>query len=230
MRSSICILTVLICSANAMGSNVVVDGVLDEPVYNMVTPLKGEISLLYLVPMSDGIYIGVEVEDGAINVGNPQEFWDASCVEIWFDWENNDSLTFDRDDQQFWFCPVEGNGGEGYAGQWHRAADNIPETKYDYANESELIEMAFVVNKGKGYTIEAWIDKRAMDGYRPSGTIGFNYSADKGSTKYEWEEAGLGGTFYEKPDIWPDLEITEILAVQPIGKCPALWGSLKTNL
>lgn len=67
-----------------------------------------------------------------------------------------------------------------------------------------------------------------MGGYNPTGTIGFNYPADKGGTKFEWEEAGIGGNFYEKPDTWPDLKITEvILAVQRESKFPILWGDLK---
>ena len=178
--------------------------------------------------MADALYIGVEVEDAGINVANPKEFWDASCVEVWFDWENNDSPVFDKDDQQFWFCPVNGKGDQGYVGQWHRADDNIPATMYDYAHESDLIDMAFVADN-EGYTIEARIGKDIMDGYKPTGTIGFTYSADKGGTKFEWEEAMLGGAFYEKPDQWPDLVITEVLAVQAEGKLAALWGTVKTE-
>ena len=73
----ICALTLLAFSAQAPAFNVVIDGVLDEPVYTMVEPLKGDISSLYLVPMSDALYIGAEVEDANINVGNPQEFWNS---------------------------------------------------------------------------------------------------------------------------------------------------------
>ena len=56
----------------------VIDGVLDESIYTKVTPLKGAISSLYLVPMADALYIGVEVEDANINVATPMEFWNAS--------------------------------------------------------------------------------------------------------------------------------------------------------
>ena len=231
MRSlMLSILMVSICAAQSLGFNVSIDGVLDEVIYTEVTPLKGDISLLYLVPMADALYIGAEVEDANINVGNPQEFWNGSCVEIWLDWANDDSPAFDENDQQFWFCPLKGKGDKGYVGQWHRAADCIPATMYDYANESDMIDMAFAVNKGKGYTIEARIAKEAMKGYTPNGTIGFNYSADKGGTKFEWEKAMLGGNFYELPNIWPDLEISEVLAVQPGMKLSALWGSVKTIL
>ena len=110
-------LMLLACAVQVLGFNVVIDGVLDESIYTKVTPLKGDISLLYLVPMSDGLYIGAEVEDANINVGNPQEFWNGSCVEIWFDWANDDSPAFDQNDQQFWFCPIKGKGDEGYSGQ-----------------------------------------------------------------------------------------------------------------
>jgi len=230
MRNPIvCVLMVLVCTAQVSGFQVAIDGVLDESIYTKVTPLKGEISSLYLVPMADALYIGVEVEDTAINVGNPGEFWDASCVEIWFDWANNDSAAFDEDDQQFWFCPVAGAGDEGYAGQWHRAADNIADTVYDYANQGDMIDMDFVVNKGEGYVIEGRIAKEAMGGYTPNGTIGFTYSADKGGIKFEWEEAMLGGSFFEKPNIWPDLDITEVLAVQSGGKLSVLWGEVKAK-
>ena len=99
---------------------------------------------------------------------------------------------------------------------------------YDYGNQSELIDMAFVINKGKGYTIEARIAKEAMKGYIPNGVIGFTYSADKGGTKFEWEKAKIGGIFYEQPNTWPDLEISEVVAVRPLGKLPVLWGSVKT--
>jgi len=87
--------------------------------------------------------------------------------------------------------------------------------------------MAFVVHKGKGYTIEARIAKEAMKGYTTNGTIGFTYSADKGGMKYEWEEANLGGNFYEQPNRWPDLLISEIRSVQHGRKLPVLWGSVK---
>jgi len=226
---TVCALTLLAFSAQAPAFNVVIDGVLDEPVYAMVEPLKGDISSLYLVPMSDALYIGAEVEDANINVGNPQEFWNCSCVEIWLDWGNEGSPAFDENDQQFWFCPVKGKADVGYVGQWHRAADNIPETMNDYASESDLIDMAFVINEGEGYTIEARIAKDIMAGYKPTGVIGFTYSADKGAIKYEWEAAGIGGNFYEKPDTWPDLEISEILSVRPSGKLPTLWGRVKST-
>jgi len=226
----ICVLVVFAYSAQALGFSVVIDGVLDESIYTKVTPLKGEISSLYLVPMSDGVYIGAEVEDANVNVDNPQEFWNGSCVEVWFDWANDDSPVFDENDQQFWFCPLTGKGDEGYAGQWHRAADCITATMYDYANQSDLIDIAFVIHKGKGYTIEARIAKEAMKGYTPNGTIGFTYSADKGGVKYEWENAKLGGNFYEQPNIWPDLEISEILAVRHGGKLSVLWGGVKAAL
>jgi hypothetical protein len=63
----ICALTLLAFSAQAPAFNVVIDGVLDEPVYTMVEALKGDISSLYLVPMSDALYIGAVVEDANIN-------------------------------------------------------------------------------------------------------------------------------------------------------------------
>ena len=230
MRNLIICVSILLCSGtHVLGFDIAIDGVLNESVYAEAEPLESEISSLYLVPMADALYIGVEVEDANINVATPKEFWNASCVEIWFDWANNDSLTFDEDDQQFWFCPVKGAGDQGYAGQWHRAADNIPETVYDYANQSDLIDAAFVVNDGNGYTIEARIAKDAMGGYRTTGVIGFTYSADKDGAKFEWKAAQLGGDFYAKPNLWPDLEITEVLAVQPEGKLPMLWGSVKAE-
>jgi len=110
MRSLMIYIVVLTCVAPAYAQNVVIDGVLDEAIYTKVKPLKSEISSLYLVPMSDGVYIGAEVEDAKINVGDPQQFWNGSCVEIWFDWANDDSPAFDENDQQFWFCPVKGDG------------------------------------------------------------------------------------------------------------------------
>ena len=70
----------------------------------------------------------------------------------------------------------------------------------------------------------------AMEGYTPTGTIGFNYSADKGGTKYEWVEAKLGGNFYEQPNTWPDLEIAEVMAVLPVDKLSVLWGRMKVGL
>lgn len=164
MRSLvISILIMFACATQILGFEVAIDGVLDESIYAVVEPLESEISSLYLVPMVNALYIGIEVEDAGINVANPQEFWDASCVEVWFDWENNDSLTFDIDDQQFWFCPVNGKSDQGYVGQWHRAEDNIPATMYDYAHESDLIDMAFVADNA-GYTIEVRIGKDIMDG------------------------------------------------------------------
>jgi len=229
MRSfAMSVLIMFACTTQILGFEVVIDGILDESIYTVVEPLKSEISSLYLVPMVNALYIGMEVEDDSINVANPEEFWNASCVEVWFDWDNNDSPTFDIDDQQFWFCPVNGKGDQGYVGQWHRAADNIPATMFDYAHESDLIDMAFVTD-GEGYTIEARIGKDIMDGYKPTGTIGFTYSADKGAVKFEWEEAMLGGSFFEKPDQWPDLVITEVLAVQAEGKLATLWGTVKTE-
>lgn len=220
------ILIIFVFSAQAMSFEVAIDGILDDVIYGKITPLKSDISSLYLAPMEDALYIGVEVEDDNINVDTPEEFWNVSCVEIWFDWDNNDSLAFDKDDQQFWFCPAKGNGDQGYAGQWHRASDNIAQTMYDYANQSDLIDMDFAVDGG-GYVMEIKIDKKALSGYLTDGTIGFTYSADKGGTKFEWEEAMLGGSFYEKPDTWPDLEIAEVLAVQPHRKLPSLWGEVK---
>ena len=224
----ICALIMFVFALQAAGYDMVIDGVLDEPVYSDITPFNGEISSLYLIPTTDNLYIGVEVEDDSINVADPASFWDMSCVEVWFDWANEDSPVFDANDQQFWFVPVEGNGDQGYAGQWHRDMDNIPATVYDYANQSDMIDAAFMVDEGVGYTIEVRIAKEAMGGYTPNGKIGFNYSADKGGAKYEWEAAMLGGEFFSKPNLWPDLDISVIwLAVQPGDALSALWGGMK---
>ena len=212
----------------AAASGIIIDGVLDEDAYSKAIPLNSDISTLYLVPTPDMLYIGAEVEDKNITIPNPQEFWDASCVEIWFDWGNDDSAAFDENDQQFWFCPIEGNGLQGYAGQWHRAQDNIEATVYDYANQSEWIEMAFVIDDGVGYTIEVAMAPEAVTGYTPDATIGFTYSADVLGSKHEWEEAGIGGNFYEQPNTWPDLTISAVdLPVQPKAKLAVRWADLR---
>ena len=101
MRISIlCILTLITCAVQSMGFNVVIDGVLDEGMYAAVTPLKSAISLLYLIPMSDALYIGAEVEDASIMVDDPQQFWNSSCVEVWFDWANDNSPALDENDRE----------------------------------------------------------------------------------------------------------------------------------
>ena len=223
----ICVLIAFICATRVFGSSITIDGILNESIYKKVEPLKSDISLLYLVPMADGVYIGADVADDNINVPDPQQFWNSSCVEVWFDWANDDSPVFDENDQQFWFCPVKGNGNKGYMGQWHRANDCVKETMYDYANQSDKMDMAFVINQGKGYTIEARIGKEAMKGYTSKGKIGFTYSADKDGVKNEWEKAQLGGIFYEQPNTWPDLVITEVLAVKSVGKLTIVWGRIK---
>ena len=117
----------LLFSVQAIGFNVDIDGVLNDVAYKKVSPLNSaeKIGVLYLVPMKDELYIGAEVEDAKINVANPQQFWQGSGIEIWFDWGNEGNATFDKNDQQFWFVPVKGKGKEGYAGQWHRAQDNL---------------------------------------------------------------------------------------------------------
>jgi len=224
----ICTLIMFVFVLQTAGFDMVIDGVLDEPVYSEVTPFISEISSLYLIPTADNLYIGAEVKDESIKVADPASFWDMSCIEVWFDWANEDTPQFDANDQQFWFVPVMGNGDQGYAGQWHRADDNIPATMNDYANTSDMIDAAFVVDEGVGYTIEARIAKEAMGGYTPNGTIGFTYSADIAGTKYEWEDAMLGGEFFSKPNLWPDMEITQVmLAVQPGGALPTSWGGIK---
>jgi len=220
----------LLFSTQAVGFNVDIDGVLDDVIYTKVSPLKSEIGRLYLVPMSDAVYIGAEVDDANINVANPRQFWSGSGIEIWFDLGNEDSATFDENDQQFWFVPLKGKGNKGYAGQWHRAADNIRATVYDYANEGDLLDMAFIVDRGKGYTIEARIAKEAMAGYTPNGTIGFTYSVDKGGAKFQWEKENLGNGFWEQPNTWPDLEISEVLSVESQEKLSVLWGRVKLGL
>ena len=120
----------LLFSVQAIGFNVDIDGVLNDVAYKKVSPLNSaeKIGVLYLVPMKDELYIGAEVEDAKINVANPQQFWQGSGIEIWFDWGNEGNATFDKNDQQFWFVPVKGKGKEGYAGQWHRAQNNIKAT------------------------------------------------------------------------------------------------------
>ena len=61
----------LLFSTQAVGFNVDVDGVLDDVIYTRVLPLKSEIGRLYLVPMSDAVYIGAEVDDANTNVADP---------------------------------------------------------------------------------------------------------------------------------------------------------------
>ena len=220
----------LLFSTQAVGANVKIDGVLDEWVYEAVPPLNSPISVVYLVPMTDVLYIGIEVEDANIDVSNPQEFWTISAIEIWFDWGNEGNATFDKNDQQFWFVPLQGDGDAGYSGQWHRAADNVPGTMFDYANTSDLLDMAFTVDKGTGYTIEASIAEEAMEGYDPNATIGFTYAIDKGGAKIQWDQANLPEGYWENPSPWPDLELAEVISVEPQEKLPALWGSMKLGL
>ena len=56
-------------SGEAVGFNVDVDGALNEAAYKKVPPLNSatNIGVLYLVPMKDELYIGVEVKDAKIN-------------------------------------------------------------------------------------------------------------------------------------------------------------------
>ena len=225
-------LTIFLFSGEAVGFNVDVDGALNEAAYKKVPPLNSatNIGVLYLVPMKDELYIGAEVKDAKINVVNPQKFWEGSGIEIWFDWGNEGNATFDKNDQQFWFVPVKGKGKEGYAGQWHRAQDNIKATIYDYANEGDLVDMAFVVDKGQGYTIEARIAKKAIAGYDPNATIGFTYSVDKGGAKFQWDKKNCGNGFWENPSMWPDLELSEVLSVDITNKLPIRWGNIKLGL
>lgn len=227
-RLTICSAIALLFSTQAVGATVEIDGVLDEGIYKAAPPLESAIGVLYLVPTSEVLYIGAEVEDANINVGNPQKFWLGSGIEIWFDWGNEDNVTFDENDQQFWVVPVEGEGDAGYSGQWHRAADNIRETMYDYANESDLLDMAFILDEGTGYTIEASIAAEAMEGYDPNATIGFTYSVDKGGAKFQWDKEILADPFWERPDMWPDLALAQVeLSVEPQEKLPVLWGRMK---
>lgn len=218
----------LLFSTQAAGINV--DGVLDEAAYMAATPLNSPISVVYLVPTTDVLYIGIEIEDANIDVSNPQEFWTISAIEIWFDWGNEGNATFDENDHQFWFVPLQGAGDAGYAGQWHRAADNVPETMYDYANTSDLLDMAFTVDEGTGYTIEASIAAEALGGYDPNATIGFTYAVDIGGDKVQWDQANLPGGYWENPTPWPDLELAVVASVKPQDKLPALWGSMKLGL
>ena len=231
-QSAIFLSISLLFSVQAIGFNVDIDGVLNDVAYKKVSPLNSaeKIGVLYLVPMKDELYIGAEVEDAKIYVDDPQQFWQGSGIEIWFDWGNEGNATFDKNDQQFWFVPIKGKGKEGYAGQWHRAQDNIKATIYDYANEGDLVDMAFVVDKGKGYTIEARIAKEAMAGYTPNGTIGFTYSVDKGGAKFQWDKKNCANGFWENPSMWPDLELSEVLSVEASNKLPIRWGSLKLGL
>ena len=90
--------------------------------------------------------------------------------------------------------------------------------------------MAFIVDKGKGYTIEARIAKEAMAGYTPNGTIGFTYSVDKRGGKFQWEEENLGNGFWAQPNTWPDLEISKVVSVEFQEKLSVLWGRVKLGL
>ena len=67
-------------------------------------------------------------------------------------------------------------------------------------------------------------------GYDPSATIGFTYSIDKGGAKIQWDKENLGDPFWERPDMWPDLELAEVLSVEPQEKLPLLWGRMKLGL
>ena len=75
---------------------------------------------------------------------------------------------------------------------------------YDYANTSDLLDMAFTVDEGTGYTIEASIAAEALEGYDPNATIGFTYAADKDNVglKFQWEKANLGNGYWENPSMW----------------------------
>ena len=99
----------LLFSVQAIGFNVDIDGVLNDVAYKKVSPLNSteKIGVLYLVPMKDELYIGAEVKDAKINVANPEQFWQGSGIEIWFDWGNEGNATFDKNDQQFWFVPIK---------------------------------------------------------------------------------------------------------------------------
>ena len=90
--------------------------------------------------------------------------------------------------------------------------------------------MAFIVDKGQGYTIEARIAKKAIAGYDPNATIGFTYSVDKGGAKFQWDKKNCGNGFWEYPSMWPDLELSEVLSVDITNKLPIRWGNIKLGL
>ena len=69
-----------------------------------------------------------------------------------------------------------------------------------------------------------------MAGYTPNGTIGFTYSVDKGGAKFQWEKENLGNGFWEQPNTWPDLEISEVLSVEAQEKLSVLRGRVKLGL
>ena len=122
-----------------------------------------ELSRVFFGYADDGLYFAFEVDDSKCFTSDPASFWRAAdCLELGFhppraDFDNGQK--WDRDDHQFWFCPLP-DEKRVYAGFWGNCEGQ--------SIDCDMKDVKTGLTKSaRGYTMEVFIPKERLYGWNP---------------------------------------------------------------
>lgn len=105
----------------------------------------------------EGLHIACFMPGADMQTGDPRDFWDLTCAEVFIDRDFSASA-WGNTSHQFWLTPAQTDQGwRLYAGEWKRGA--IPNTIYDDTRVSGAVAV-----DDTGVVIEALIPSAAIGG------------------------------------------------------------------
>jgi hypothetical protein len=157
----------------------------------------------------EGLWIAARVKAAEPKPGNPREFWEAPCLELFVDPSGEAQDGWSGSAHQFWFSPVkEGNAWRLYAGEWKRSGA-IADTIYD----DKRCRTAMRVGAGE-YVIETLIPAAALGGRPPKAgqswrlALSLRHQDAAGSSQGAWPRAKDEGIL-EGTAAWGTIKLLE---------------------
>ncbi len=188
---------------------VTIDGKLDEwserweiPSWVLRSTFGAVNARLFLAWAPEGLYIAAEVNDSAIKVNDPRNFWNGDCLELFLDTRGDKRpRNFRLGDHQFWFVPLC-DEGRVYVGQWKRG-EELPQTRYDLPNIKSAARKIET-----GYIMEVLLPAEAIHGFLPQAGACWGLNLNL-TVKGKWHDREV---YWHRPKDWAILHL------------PHLWG------
>ncbi|MBN1979956.1 MAG: hypothetical protein JW795_00380 [Chitinivibrionales bacterium] len=150
-----------------------------------------------------GLYCAYHTDDRSDNAGQVETFWDADCLELFFDPRNSkDSIRIEKRSYQFWVWPRVAN----QAAAVGQSLFLTPDLFKPMLLKKGVIAYASV-RKGNAYTVEAFVPSYLFERWHPlpGAIIGFNYSINNGEGILIRWVTDRGKHESVHPNLWGDL-------------------------
>ena len=159
----------------------------------------------------EGLFIAYTTKKAGPIAHNSATGWQGDCLEVWLDMENarvkqmEDSTTA----HQFFLMPFgfQNDPSRTFA-EYSRGTRGFRHSA-TYAHAADLGKAAAKAQPGVGYTVEAFISRRALSvpNLYPGAYLAMNYSLNRGWGSPDWQQwsAPKAQFTFNKPDTWGDL-------------------------